>query len=228
MVVRKSRKSRKRPSKRPRKSVKRSKKKSVKRSKKKSRRKRSKKKSVKRSKKKSRKKRSKKKSVKRSKKKSRKSRKKRSKKKSVKSRKKRSKKKSVKRKSTKKKSRKKRSKKKSSKRKSTRKKSRKRSVDPLPVEEWLDLAEEKDYFLKFSELHVGKTYHVYVALDQGYLDYQIYKIISKDIYSDKVETDDGTVFGRNYTGLAVTGGGSDRAMLISNFNKMPPRLDDGL
>ena len=180
MVVRKSRKSRKRPSKRPRKSVKRSKKKSVKRSKKKSRRKRSKKKSVKRSKKKSR------------------------------------------------KSRKKRSKKKSSKRKSTRKKSRKRSVDPLPVEEWLDLAEEKDYFLKFSELHVGKTYHVYVALDQGYLDYQIYKIISKDIYSDKVETDDGTVFGRNYTGLAVTGGGSDRAMLISNFNKMPPRLDDGL
>ena len=59
----------------------------------------------------------------------------------------------------------------------------------------MELADKKGYFLKWSELKAGKTYDIYVALDQGYLDLMKLKILSKDNYE------------------AVTGSGSDRAML---------------
>jgi hypothetical protein len=97
-------------------------------------------------------------------------------------------------------------------------------------DKWWDIAEKKNRILRMKDLKPGKTYKIYVALDQGTVNLETLKILSNDGHN--AETDGGWAFYADvnendpWRSYAVTGSGSDRAMLKKNFRKMPKFPED--
>jgi hypothetical protein len=110
--------------------------------------------------------------------------------------------------------------------------SRSKAKKELSWDDWTDLADKKKKFItlkKIANMKVGDSIKI-INVDQGADRPEVWtKDESCGVADGEFRCEDmwyDSQMGGNYEGLAVTGSGSDRWMLWSNYQKMPKIAED--